>query len=160
MLTIAIHRAESMLKTRLLRLVGAIACAVVVVGGAEAQTILDQSHVRSTFANGSDAARAEMISQIRAIAPRNRPKWVLSELFNELNRLRRYLDDRLAAIEKGTPLPPEEDHGEYLIDVLSTVCEYDDPSIIGPLLPFIGSGNVLMNKLANFGDLAVPLVAG
>jgi hypothetical protein len=120
----------------------------------------DESRVLTALANGPSIERVSAIAAIKKLPVTQRSPSVLAALLQELERLRQQLEDRQFALLTGQPLAPSDDHGEYLFSVLEVVTEHrDDPLIIRPLLPFIATGNRVVDTLAGFGELAVPDVA-
>jgi hypothetical protein len=108
------------------------------------------------LANGSPSERTAALDSIRGIPVRERGPMILPALIQELERLRQQLQERQFALQTGQPLPPAADHGEYLFNVIDLVAQHtDDVRIVSALLPFIGTGNRVINTLAGFGERAV-----
>lgn len=107
----------------------------------------------------SDLERERALSLIRAIPVQRRGDEILEALLDELDRQKSRLDYRGAMLARGTPLPDDEGAGEFLLDELETVCQHDqDPRIIPHLVPFIGTGNRVIDALIHFGEPVVPLI--
>jgi hypothetical protein len=82
-----------------------------------------------------------------------------SSLLNELARLDALQLSRLAALSRGETVAPTDELGEHLADVLDAVCGFDDPAIVKPLLPFLGTGNRVVESVARFGEYSVEQIA-
>jgi hypothetical protein len=144
---------------RIVLLVALFSAARTDVCAFEAQQF-DESRVLEALANGPSAERVSAISAIKKLPVTQRSAPVLAALLQELERLRRQLEDRQFALLSGQPLAPSDDHGEYLFSVLEVVTEHrEDPLIIRPLLPFVATGNRVVDTLAGFGEQAVSEVA-
>lgn len=124
-----------------------------------AQVVVNQGQLATTLGRGQSEERAAAIFAIRDIPMAARGPLIQSALLQELTRQREEHDVRARALQAGNPLPPRKDHGEYLFAVLDLVAEDNDPVVIEALVPFIGTGNRVMNAIVAFGDLAVPDVA-
>ncbi len=137
---------------------GAVVIAVFVTCGGTAYTQepFDEASVVSALANHSAEERTAAVGAIKKLPVAQRSESVVGALLQELERLRQQLEERQLALLTGQPLAPSADHGEYLFSVLDVVTQHkDDVSIIRPLLPFIGTGNRVVDTLAGFGELAV-----
>jgi len=82
-----------------------------------------------------------------------------ASLLNELARLDALQLSRLAALSRGETVAPTDELGEHLADVLDAVCGFDDPAIVKPLLPFLGTGNRVVESVARFGEYSVEQIA-
>lgn len=139
-----------------------VATAPLLIGGtaAYAQPPVDEASVVAALANGSAEERTAAVAAIRQVPVAERSAAVLNALLQELDRLHQHLEDRQLALLTGQPLAPSADHSEYLFNVLDVVCQQkDDSAIIRPLLPFVGTGNRVVDTLAAFGELAVADVS-
>ena len=83
-----------------------------------------------------------------------------ASLLTELARLNALQLSRLDALSRGETLTPTEELGEHLFTVLDAICRIDDPAIVGPLLPFLGTGNRVVESVARFGEYSVEQIAG
>lgn len=118
------------------------------------------THVAQTLAQGSAAERAAALARIRATPVEARGPEVLPALLEELNRQSARLEARAAALREGRTVEPSESDGELLLDVLDLVTQHkEDPRIIPALLPFISTGNRVIDALAAFGEQSVSQVA-
>ena len=124
-----------------------------------AQTQPDQVQIASTLANGSPDERTAAITAVRNISVPQRTPLLVSALVQELDRLRHEQEQRQLALQTGLPLPPSSEQGEYLFSVIEVVTQHKDPVFIRPLMPFIGTGNKVVNSIAAFGELAAADVA-
>src|SRR6266550_7438433 len=113
----------------------------------------------TTFKTGTPLQKYGALASIRAIPIDKRDPSVLIALLDELNHLDHQRQEQRAAMVAGTPVAPPEDEGDYLLSVLELVVEYKDPRIIRPLLPFITTGNKVIDAIAGFGELSVADVA-
>ena len=119
------------------------------------QASVDQAQLAQALTNGTDEERVAAAAAILAIAPEAREPWVRIALTQELDRYRRDLEVRRLALVSGQPLPPARDEGEYLFQLLSALSQDEDPIVLSSLIPFIGTGNRVINAVAAFGELAV-----
>ncbi|MBX5461823.1 MAG: hypothetical protein IRZ28_12130 [Steroidobacteraceae bacterium] len=118
------------------------------------------THAAQTLAQGSAAERAAALARIRATPVEVRGPEVLPALLEELHRQSARLEARAAALREGRAVEPSEGEGESLLDVLDLVTQHEqDPRIIPALLPFIATGNRVIDVLAAFGERSVSQVA-
>src|SRR6266536_1792723 len=118
-----------------------------------------QSTLASALQSGSESGRFTAIKVIKAIRVEDRQPYLLSALVNEASRLELDLQHRRAeAANPGAATPAAE--SEYLFQVLETLAEHHDAVVIQPLLAFIGTGNRVMDAVADFGeDVAADVLA-
>ena len=137
-----------------------VAVAILVVTAvplhAVAQSRPSDPELVEALANGSASERTAALDSIRRIPVKERGTMILPALLQELDRLRQQLQERQLALQTGQALPPSADHGEYLFNVIDLAAQHtDDVRIVPGLLPFIGTGNRVINTLAGFGERAV-----
>jgi hypothetical protein len=114
----------------------------------------------ATLEQGSAQERAAALTRIRATPVDARGADVLPALLRELDRESARLDARNAALRAGKPIATSEAEGGDLLDVLDLVTQHkNDPRIIPALLPFIATGNRVIDVLAGFGEPSVSAVA-
>jgi hypothetical protein len=143
--------------TRHLQDLGALVVVITLSSvGFMAQAGRDDAQVIEALRTGSPVERRNAVEAIRKIPIVDRGQLLLAALLEELDRQDQRLQERQLALATGRPLPPSEQDAEYLFSLLDVVSQHrDDPTIIRPLLPFITTGNAVINTLASFGNLAV-----
>ena len=148
------------MRTRMSAWIGAVVIAIPLSAGvSSAQAVRDDTQTLEARRAGSAKERRDAVEVIRKIPVADRGPLMLTALLDELDRQRRRLEDRQFALSTGRPLPPSEEDAEYLFSALDVVAQHkDDSTIIRPLLPFIGTGNRVINTLAGFGNLAAAEV--
>lgn len=139
-------------------MMGLVLCSLICEPGI-AQNPPDRDRIASALSQGSSEERITAVSAILQIPAAQRGPTIRAAVVLELARYQRELEVRAAAIRAGETIAPREDHGAYLADLLEILIDYDDPDIIDPLIPFIGTGNRVMNVLAQFGGSALEGVA-
>jgi hypothetical protein len=130
-------------------------------GGASwaAQNVSTAQDFVRTMQQGSLDQRELAIQTLRRIPLQQRDHAILEALTQELDRLAQMVRAREAALASGQSLTNEEGIGEYLGEVIEAVAQYKDPSIIRPLLPFVGTGSIVANAIADFGNEGVADLA-
>lgn len=108
----------------------------------------------SSAADRSSAARALLKIPTAEHSPR-----VLPALVAALDDYSDERDERWAILDGGGTPIPRSDHGEYVFTLLTLTIRYQDPSTISALLPFLDTGNGVINALAAFGDRSVLEIA-
>jgi hypothetical protein len=120
---------------------------------------ISQAEMAAALTGGLPQQQLNAIDQIRQVPVTQRGGAIRSAVILELDRYQDYLDNRLARVRSGLPAPTRDDHGLYLFGLLEILVQYRDPSTIPSLLPWIGTGNVVMNAIVEHGELAARPVA-
>ena len=65
----------------------------------------------------------------------------------------------LTELQHVETIAPTEERSESLFTLLDAICRYDDPRIVRPLLPFLGTGRRVIDTVAKFGAHSVQQIA-
>jgi hypothetical protein len=65
----------------------------------------------------------------------------------------------LTELHRVETIAPTEEGSECLFTLLDAICRYDDPRIVRPLLPFLGTGRRVIDTVAKFGAYSVQPIA-
>jgi hypothetical protein len=123
-----------------------------------AQAPVDQSKLAQQLRTGTDDQREAAARAVLSIPPTARQPSILLALTQELDRLKQELETRRLALPRGESLSPMGGEGEYLFALCDAVSQHDDPVVLRPLMYFINTGNRVIDKIAAFGELALPEV--
>ena len=130
---------------------------LVLASSATGQT--NQNPLVRVITSGTLSERMRAYESIRATGETVRDPQVLPALLRELNRVDALQRSRLEGLSRGETVAPTEELGEYLFILLDTVCSYNDPRIVKPLLPFLGTGRRVIDSVARFGTSSVQQIA-
>lgn len=122
------------------------------------QAIVGQDDAR-TLMTGDIGARHEALTRIAAIPPSERSEQMWQALRQEVDRLVACLDIRPPSQAERQALhcdirPKSED--DYLPNLITTLGQSRDPSIIPTLIRVAPSGALASGALVRFGELGVP----
>lgn len=120
---------------------------------------VDPTSLANALRSGSPQQQRRAAQAIVAMPVSQRGVVIRSAVIEALQREQDDLEDRQAVIRAGGTVTPVPDHGEYLFRLLEVLVEYDDPANIRHLVPFIGTGNRVINALAAFGEQSLPAIA-
>lgn len=124
---------------------------------AKAQAV-DQGAIAHHLQFGSNTEQYSALAALKGIPVDQRAYYILSALTDLLLRQSRDFQQR----QSGALLVGRADTARIeVVDLtIARVSEYDDPTVIEPLLPFINHGTLVQQVLGRFGELAVDHVIG
>ncbi len=120
---------------------------------ASAQVPADHVRLASDVRNGSERQRDAALRAIIEIPVQQRTQPLLDALLSEVARFAEESERRWQIIEAGGTVEPVENVD--LATVMQALVGHEDPAVIPALVSFIGTGNMVMNALTKFGELAV-----
>jgi hypothetical protein len=128
---------------------------IIVTRGLVASAQQTQQEIADALRTAPPAKKGGIIATISGIPAQERQPILINAVIEEADRYRRELDQRRLAIREGKALPRAADEGEYLFQVLDTLAQHHNSAVVRPPVAFIGTGNRVMDAIADFGDQAI-----
>ena len=116
------------------------------------QTRMSEDQVIEALRSGNLERKQAGVSAIREMPATARSSRLLAALASELKR--HTAEVRAPRPTRGAGAAETEDN--YLPELLEAVVQFNDPAVVDSLVPHVGTGNMVIRKLATFGDRVVP----
>ena len=125
---------------------------------ASAQDAAEQEQLVASLVGGTALERRVAAATIGDIPVSQRIPMIRFALEEEIARYQNELQARKDVLNRGGSVSPREDHGEYLFTILNLLIQYEDPTLVDRLIPFLRTGNRVVTAVAYYGELAAPSV--